>query len=333
MKRACTGHHNAGPTPTRHRPMQDPALLERPRVSVVIPAFNAVDYLDECFASLKTQDAGMTTEILVIDDGSGDDTLEKLQRTPGLIWMSQSNRGPSAARNRGIGQARGEYIAFLDADDLWPPDKLRQQLALLDRHPDAALCFGDCRQFTHDGPHPRTLFEEGGYGRSAWGDSAYVPDAYAQLLRNNFITTGSVIVRRRVLEALGGFDESLRLVEDLELWLRIARQHPIVYCDKVCLLRRRHAGNTSREAEAMSLAYLEVLRHQQACCGAELARRNIRLSPLRAREYRDMAGRALAGPQPRRAVIWAWRSLTLRPSPRALWYLLRGLVKNPRRRT
>jgi glycosyltransferase involved in cell wall biosynthesis len=303
-----------------------------PRISVIIPAYNATGFVGDCLASVAGQRPPLSLEVIAVNDGSTDGTLEKLRSIDSLTCLTQANLGPAAARNAGIRQARGDYIAFLDADDLWPPDKLRQQLALLERHPDAALCFGDCRQFTHDTERPRTLFEEGGYGRPAWGDSAYVPDAYAQLLRNNFITTGSVVVRRRVLEAMGGFDESLRLVEDLELWLRIARQHPVVYCDTVCLLRRRHAGNTSREAEAMSLAYLDVLRRQQDCCGAELARRNIRLAPLQAREYRDMAGRALAGDQPGRAVAWAWRSLTFRPSPRALWYLLRGLVKNPGRR-
>lgn len=300
-----------------------------PQVSVIIPAFNAADYLDDCLASVSRQRSSIAMEVIVVNDGSTDGTLEKLQGASGLTCLNQHNQGPSAARNVGIWQARGEYIAFLDADDLWPENKLQQQIALLRQHPDAAMCFGDCRQFTNDQLRPHTLFEESGYGERAWGEEPYVPNAYGQLLRNNFITTGSVVVRRQVLEALGGFDESLRLVEDLELWLRIARQHPIVWCKEICLLRRRHADNTSREAEAMSLAYLEVLRRQQACCSAELARRKIKLGPMVAREYREMAARALASPHSRQAMRWAWHSFTTRPSLRALWYLVRGIVKKP----
>ncbi len=186
------------------------------------------------------------------------------------------------------------------------------------------MCFGDCRQFEGERWWPHTLFEEGGHGEGNWGQWPYVSDAYSRLLRNNFITTGSVVVRRQVLEELGGFDESFGLVEDLELWLRIARHHPIIWCRDVCLLRRRHAGNLSREAEAMSLAYLEVLKRQQACCADELARQGIDLNSLVAREYQEMAERALAGRQSRNALRWAWRSFTAQPNLRALWYLALG---------
>lgn len=295
-----------------------------PQVSAVIPAYNAVDYLDDCLASVFSQGAQLALEVIVVNDGSTDGTLEKLQATPGLICLNQRNLGPAAARNAGIRQARGEYIAFLDADDLWPADKLHTQVALLQQHPDAALCFGDCLQFKDAHRWPHTLLTEAGHAERNWGDGPYVPDAYFQLLRSNFITTGSVVARREVLQALGGFDESLALVEDLELWLRIARQHPVIWSKEVCLLRRRHDSNLSREAEAMSLAYLEVLKRQAGSCDAEFARRHIDLKVLAALEYREMAERALASRQPGRALHWAWRSFSTRPSLRALWYLALG---------
>jgi glycosyltransferase involved in cell wall biosynthesis len=295
-----------------------------PQVSVVIPAYNAADHIEACLASVFHQHISPSPEVIVVNDGSTDATLEKLRSTTGLVCLTQSNRGPAAARNAAIAYARGAYIAFLDADDLWPEDKLQKQIDLLQRHPDAAMCFGDCRQFDGERRWPHTLFEEAGHGRCAWGEGPYVPDAYARLLRNNFITTGSVVVRRQVLEDLGGFDPSLRLVEDLELWLRIARRHPIIWSEDICLLRRRHTGNLSREAEAMSLAYLKVLQRQRDCCGMDLARWNIDLNAIVASEYREMAARSLTARRPNDATRWAWQSFTTRPNLRALWYLLLG---------
>src|SRR5512139_3128801 len=118
-----------------------------PQVSVVIRAYNAIDHIEDCLASVTDQRTPFSLEIIVVDDGSTDGTLEKLRSTPGLTCLAQSKRGPAAARNAGIRHARGEYIAFLDADDLWPDGKLQKQVELLQRHPDAAMCFGDCRQF------------------------------------------------------------------------------------------------------------------------------------------------------------------------------------------
>jgi glycosyltransferase involved in cell wall biosynthesis len=295
-----------------------------PLVSAVVPAYNAMGHIGDCLASVFDQRSPFALEVIAVNDGSTDGTLEKLRGTPGLTCLTQDNRGPAAARNSGIRHARGEFIAFLDADDLWPQDKLCKQVELLQAHPDAALCFGDCRQFEDGRARPQTLFEEGGHGERTWGKAPYVSDPYIHLLQSNFITTGSVVVRRRVLEEVGGFDESLRLVEDLELWLRIARRHPVIWCRDVCLLRRRHAGNTSREAEAMSLAYLQVLKRQQTCCAAELAHHAVDVNAIVAREYREMAERALAGQGPKDALRWAWQSFVTRPSLRALWNLARG---------
>lgn len=302
-----------------------------PELSVVIPAFNAGRHIEACLGSVFGQGADLALEVIVVDDGSTDGTAARLDGFPQVICLQQSNMGPAAARNAGIRQARGEFVAFLDADDLWPEGKLRMQIDLLVGHQDAAMCFGDCRQFEEGRQWPQTLFETGGYGEGAWGPGPYLPGAYPRLLRDNFVTTGSVVVRRHVLGELGGFDEGLRLVEDLELWLRIARQHPILWCDETCLLRRRHADNLSRDPDAMSLAYLEVLRRQQSSDLPALAGQDIDLNHLRAREYQDMADRALRGGRPKAALGWAWRSFSARPGLRALWQLTQGAAGLMRR--
>jgi hypothetical protein len=215
--------------------------------------------------------------------------------------------------------AGGEWVAFLDADDIWPPGSLAARVAVLMRQPAAALVFGDCRQFNDRGPRERTLFEDGGLGQSAWGSGEVVPDAYRRLLRMNFITTGSVVGRRSALVEAGGFAEDLRLVEDLDLWLRLARRHAIAWCEMVCLLRRRHASNLSRDPQAMSQAYLEVLRRQNP--GEPGAMRGLsgELAALAAREYLLLADISLQSGRPGEAWRWAGRSLRTRPSASAAW--------------
>lgn len=307
-------------------------IADNPLVSVVIPAYNAEAHIEECIESVAAQQVDFDIELIVVDDGSTDKTWALLSKHAGSIRLRQDNRGPAAARNAGVSQARGDFVAFLDADDLWPVGKLQLQVDLMRKHPDAAMCFGDCRQFDDSDWWPQTLFDEGGYGESSWGHGPYLPGAYSRLLDGGFLTTGSVVVRRGVLEAVGGFAEDLRLVEDLDLWLRISRLHPILWCKAVCLLRRRHAHNTSREPEAMGLAYLNVLQRHRIQYGAELARERINFDVLEAREYRQLAERALANGRPKDAMRWSWRSFSTRPALRALWSLGRSVVQQLARR-
>ncbi len=301
-----------------------PEVIET--VSVVIPAFNAQDHLSPCLASIQAQTGAFALEVIVVDDGSSDATADIALRHPGVKLIRQNNRGPGAARNAGIAASHSRYIAFLDADDLWLAGKLAAQLKVLHRQPGAALVFGDCRQFDERAAWPQTLLQAVEFGASAWGGSDVVPDAYTRLLEDNFITTGSVVMRREVLAEVGGFAEDLRLVEDLELWLRVARRRPIAWCPKVCLLRRRHAHNTSRDPVAMSLAFLEVLRRQQASEGALAAPSKKQLSYLVAKEYLHLAELATQQGNPGLAVQRAWLGLTARPSARALGHLGRTVV-------
>jgi glycosyltransferase involved in cell wall biosynthesis len=296
------------------------AATRPPVISVVIPAFNSEAYLGACLDSVLAQTGDFALEVIVVDDGSTDGTAGLALTRPGVRLLRQSgNGGPSHARNAGLAAASGACVAFLDADDLWPPGSLGSRVDVLKRQPGAALVFGDCRQFDDRGPRAQTLLEAGGLGRAAWGTGEIVPDAYRLLLHDNFITTGSVVARRAALAAEGGFAEDLRLVEDLDLWLRLARRHAVAWCGEVCLLRRRHADNLSRDAKAMSLAYLEVLRRQ---CGGEACSTRgwpRQLASLAAREHLQLADIALRQGRPGEALQWAGRSLKTRPSARAAW--------------
>lgn len=291
-----------------------------PLVSVVIPAYNAQDHLAECVRSVLRQCGEFRLEVVIVDDGSTDRTAAVALGLPDVVCvLQQRNAGPSAARNAGVARTGGEFVAFLDADDLWPEGSLASRLAVLQSLPGAAMVFGDCRQFDDAGPWRETLFASGGLGADTWGRDGTVPNAYALLLQNNFITTGSVLMRRHALVSQGGFAEDLRRVEDLELWLRIARRHSIAWCEALCLQRRRHDHNTSNDAEAMARAYLEVLRrqppgvHAMAGTGVDLetlvAAQHLELARLAASrgdtaEWRQQARHSLAH-------RWSWRATWL----------------------
>jgi GT2 family glycosyltransferase len=182
---------------------------------------------------------------------------------------------------------------------------------------------GDCRLFCDLGERPRTLFEESGLDLAYWGGPALVQDPYGKLIRLNFIATGAVLVRRPVLELAGGFDPALRLVEDLDLWLRLALVCPFAYTTQVCEHKREHGGNVSGDRDAMALAYIRVLLAQASRRPGELRRRGIRIGPIVASEYSQIGYRREQARDRAGARRFYWAALAAHPSPRPLYYLAR----------
>ncbi|WP_374448093.1 glycosyltransferase family 2 protein [Stella sp.] len=171
-------------------------------VSVVIPVRDAGDLLLEALASVARQQAG-PIETIVVDDGSRDDPAGRLERSPVPVRLLRlEGRGPSAARNRGAADATGRYVAFLDADDLWPRHALATMLAALEEAPGVDVAHGQVRRFRDAAPGefdgPATVL-----GRIAGG-----------------FNLGSALFRRAVVARLGGFDEALRTSEDVDFWIR-----------------------------------------------------------------------------------------------------------------
>jgi glycosyltransferase involved in cell wall biosynthesis len=298
-----------------------------PLVSVVIPAHNAGPYLRETLESVTRQETAFPFEIVLIDDGSTDDTLAQARTFEEVRIVRESGRGPSAARNRGIAEARGEYVAFLDADDLWPPEKLATQVAIFQSHPELGLVVGDCRIFTDAGSRPRTQFEEQGLDTEFFGGDVVIEDPYARLFRVNFVPTGAAVVRRTCLEKAGLFDESRRYVEDLDLWFRIALHCKIGYTRRICELKREHAGGLSANRERMTLAFIDVLAAQATNHPEELNRRGLRVKPRIAFEYcligdaRERQGDFSAA---RSRYLQAFRT---HPSLRPLYYWLQSWTR------
>lgn len=205
-------------------------VCDRPIWSVVIPTYNRRALVVEAVRSVLAQDyAGI--EIIVVDDGSTDGTAKALQQFAAKVrYLYQNNRGPAAAKNTGIAQAQGQFVSFLDSDDLWMSGKLETELKLFERYPEAeavagnacafvenALCWSDvfaARYVTFDDARPR-----------------YFDWSMAHFAQGSLCTTGGLTLRREALLKLGPnvFDESLRLDEDWDMEFRMFR------CCKVLL--------------------------------------------------------------------------------------------------
>ena len=218
-----------------------------PAVSVVIPTYQRCALVQEALASVRAQTFA-DFETIVVDDGSTDGTAEALAPltdTGDVVYLRQDNRGVAAARNAGIARARGRIVAFLDSDNRWLPDHLATLVAMLDRHPEAVLA---CTA-------PRfVLAGREGVERTRLVDP--VPDLYT-IKWVGF--TSSLGVRRKALTAAGGFDETLPVREDVDLWHRLALHGPFAVLQRRTLLHRQTRGSLSARGQetGQSLTALE----------------------------------------------------------------------------
>jgi glycosyltransferase involved in cell wall biosynthesis len=223
------------------------------RVTAAIPAFNAARFLSQAIESVMVQ-THSPFEVLVIDDGSTDDSLSIARSFKGVRCISQSNRGDAGARNRALTEAKGDLIAFLDADDVWLPDKLESQLEIFGMRPELGMVYTGVTVVDED---LRTLEEL----RSA-------PAAVA--LRNTLVVekpymTGvgsSGLVRLEVARAIG-FDERLRASADWAFAVSVAMRHPVDRIDRPLVLYRQHAltqvhRNLAAVENDMRLVWSEV---------------------------------------------------------------------------
>lgn len=301
-----------------------------PLVSVVIPAYNAEKYLWETLESVFSQ-TYRPIEVIVVDDGSVDATVSVVERYrqigPGahsssLVCVRQKNAGPSAARNRGIAASKGAYITFLDSDDLWPAGKLQSQVALMEEHKDAFLAFGDVQRFTEAKEGRGSMFLNKGLGREFFGGSCYVDMAFEKLLEVNFIPTGTVMLRAGFEKKAGMFDESFRMVEDLEFWYRIALHYRVAYSTEVWEFKRDHSSNVSNDSEAMQASYIRVLEKLEREFGAELKAKGISIDRCYATAYLRLGNICLEKNSMAAARSHLWKSMLRSPRLRTAACLL-----------
>jgi glycosyltransferase involved in cell wall biosynthesis len=206
-------------------------------ISVVIPAHNAEGTLDRALSSVLAQTLP-PSEIIVVDDASNDGTarLAKSYSGHGVNLLSLPEcRGAAAARNAGIGGAKGAWIAFLDADDEWLPAKLEKQTAAICTRPDASFIFCASEEFSADGQSLGDTFR-------GWPVTIGT-ETWKALLACNFVATPTVVARRSLLLQLRGFDDTLKVAEDQDMWIRLALTGPPVYLPEV--LARVHVQTDS----------------------------------------------------------------------------------------
>ena len=204
-----------------------------PRVSVIIPVFNAARTIEQALASVRAQSFA-DLEIVAVDDGSTDDSVEILRRFAGAVKiLQQKNRGPSAARNLGIANSSGEFLGFLDADDWWMPDLLAKMLPAMERDPECVLAYCDLQLVDSVGAPLNTSLM-----RVRSDRAPTVKDMLDTLWP---IMPSGALIRRRALDAVGGFPEALRAFEDVYLWLLLREQGSFAYvAEKLAAWRFAH---------------------------------------------------------------------------------------------
>ncbi|MDZ4098963.1 MAG: glycosyltransferase family A protein [Methylophilaceae bacterium] len=230
-----------------------------PLTSVIIPVRNGKEFLEEAIRSVTSQ-SGVTLEIIIVNDGSTDDDYEKFALLDERIRIVHlSGFGVSYARNVGMTEAAGKYIAFLDADDVWFPGKLSAQIAYMERHPEVGVVFGGFIRWSQDssGGFPPASSLSKDCSQLTSSDSSRSGWLYTRLLTGLLVGMNTAVVRREVYAAIGGFNESMRQGEDYDFWLkasRVAEMHSLA--GEVALYRIHGSSAMHRLSEENHLAAL-----------------------------------------------------------------------------
>jgi glycosyltransferase involved in cell wall biosynthesis len=206
-----------------------------PAVTVIIPTFNRARFLAEAVDSVLSQDF-QDLEIVVVDDGSTDETLDILQTYPSVEVIRQHRQGVSAARNAGIARAKGAFIAFLDSDDLWLPKKLSVQVDFFDHDLGALICQAE-EIWIRNGVRVNP-------GRRHKKHSGMIFEPSLELC---IVSPSAVMMKRRLFDEVGVFDETLPVCEDYDLWLRISCRFPVHLIETPLVVKRGgHSDQLSR---------------------------------------------------------------------------------------
>ncbi|MFP4219308.1 MAG: glycosyltransferase [Phormidium sp.] len=273
------------------------------QISVILPVYNGMETIADTINSVLGQ-TFRDFELIVIDDGSTDDTLSVVKAIADeRIQIHQfANAGQGESRNRGVALAQGDYLSFIDADDLWTADKLQHQWQALQTHPQAAVAYSwtdhidENNQFFRAGPH-----------------LTFSGDVYKLLIISDFVGSGSnVLIRKSAFEAVGGFAPRLTPAEDWDLWVRLAANYEFVVVPQVQILYRTVTSSSSFNLAKMEASSLQVIDRIFAAAPPELQH----LSRIcRGHRYKYLTYKALDLTPERRRARAAFRFLAL-----ALWY-------------
>jgi glycosyltransferase involved in cell wall biosynthesis len=274
-------------------------------VDVIIPAYNAATYLPAALESVISQ-TFEDWQIILVDDGSTDDTAEVvapfLQRCGSkLTYIRQENRGLPVARNAAIRASNSEFLALLDADDVWLPWRLAESLKAMWDRPQAGLCYGLVTYIDQDGKKAET-FE----GNRKHAEGRIAPYIYT---RSVDLPCPTATFRRRCVEVVGLFDETMRATEDRDLWLRIALRYEVAFVPMVLAYYRRSSNSMSADGQRMLQAQLKFIRKHYGAEGCGPLRRQAAF----ARSYKQYADNLKAKGHASAAVRTSLWAVTLNP--------------------
>ena len=292
------------------------------RVTAAITTYNRAGMVGAAIQSVLAQ-TYPDVELIVVDDGSTDGTAGVVAAYGKRVrYLRQANQGRAGARNTAVREASGEYIAFLDSDDLWLPDRLERQVPVLDAHPGVGMVHGHVELIGEAGePLPSESAWMGDLMSRANRGSA----TYAGYLLECRCFTSTILLRHDVFERVGVYDPAIA-VEDVELYFRVALDYEVAFLDGAPLARyRRHGGQTDnaemvRGHIAASLKHLALLDHRPDVADRALARRNLHLSLARCHH---MLGDGGSARRHVRAAARLDRGVLLRPD------VLRWLALSP----
>jgi len=241
-------------------------VLTQTKVSVIIPAYNCGRYLPDAIESVLCQ-THRSFEIVVVNDGSTDDTEKVLlPYRDRIVYLGGRNQGASAARNKGFAASRGDLIAYLDADDVWRPEKLTWQVELFEANPDIGVCFTDFTFLGQRFEGDRGFKERDSallrYPSRQIGSRSHL--LTSPLLLEDFLVQQAfpkpsvTMVRRQCLDRVGGFDESLQICEDTQMYLRLAKYFKFAYVDEPLVQRRVREDTLASSADNRRYASVHI---------------------------------------------------------------------------
>lgn len=257
-----------------------------PKISVIIPSYNCDKYVAAAIDSVLAQ-TYKDIEVVVVDDGSADDTKEVLKRYgQNIKCIYQEHSGVSRARNSGIANATGMYLSFLDADDLWLPEKLEKQIGFLEKHSQTGLVVCDLRNFDERGEAGESYFEHIGFNP----DRDVFENGLALVLEKNFCLLDNTLIKKECINQAGMFDEKLFFAEDMDLFARLAAYYKIGVMPEVLVRRRLYHAKTrssSMDMDERKDSIIYILDKIEKIFPALISKEKIPISKLKAKNYFD----------------------------------------------
>jgi glycosyltransferase involved in cell wall biosynthesis len=280
-------------------------IAEMSKVDVIIPAYNAAKFLPAALESVVAQ-TFEDWRILLVDDGSTDNTAEVVapfikRLGPKLCYIQQPNSGVSAARNVAIRNSSAEFLALLDADDVWLPCRLMESLRCFENRPHVGLAYGFISRIDQEGVVIDTFT-----GNAKHAEGYIAPYIY---MRKVQLPAPTITFRRKCIDEVGSFDETLRATEDRDLWLRIALRYEVALVPKVLALYRMSPDSATTDPSLMLKSQLQFIEKHYGTSGCGILARRIALGQI----YKQRADALVIRKQPWTALMSSLRALTLYP--------------------